>query len=100
MGIGIADEFSSLFGGSIWRHGVIDIIAFRKRTSRSLAINGRRRPKYEVPDVKFTATLQQVKRALNVDFTVQEWLFDRGPDPGTCCKVDNDIKRLCLEEMS
>jgi hypothetical protein len=50
--------------------------------------------------MKFAATLQQIKRSLNVDFTVQEWLFDRRPDPSTGCKVDNDVKRLCLEELS
>src|SRR5262245_50503420 len=98
MRIGIAEQLTSAFGGSVGRHWRTDVIVLSKGHALPGSINGRRRAKEELPDVVRAATFQEVERTLDVHFTVGERSFDRGTHPSHSGEMDDQIDRLLLEE--
>ena len=98
MRIGIAQKFAGPFSGGIRRNRCADGIVLREGALRPFAIDRGGRAKEKVSDTEFSTTFEQIERPLDVDLTVEQWLFNRWPDTSTCRQVDDDIYGFVLEE--
>jgi hypothetical protein len=97
MMIGIAEEFTRPFGGSVRGDGLDVEILLRERDSLIFSINRGGRREGNVFDPRFFATFQEGKGSPDVYILIEQRLFNGGPYPGTGSQVDDEVNFFLSE---